>query len=121
MPLDVASRRILERTDYMDLTTKGRKTGKPRTVELSYVLQGDEILCLAGSGGNVDWYQNLLRHPNISVSVGKMKLKDKAEPISGDRKKLLLRSSTFFAGNTGQLMCAIGTPAPSVRPCGSRL
>ncbi|MFQ5849998.1 MAG: nitroreductase family deazaflavin-dependent oxidoreductase [Candidatus Binatia bacterium] len=91
MPLDTASRRALQGADYMDLTTKGRKSGRPRTVELSFVLHGEEVLCLAGSGGKADWYQNLLCNPNVSIRVGRIRLKGKAGSESGDAKKAVAK------------------------------
>lgn len=101
MPLDASTRRVLEKTDYLDLTTTGRKSKKPRTVELSFALHGEEILCLAGSGGEVDWYQNLVRDPNVSVKVGRLRLKGKAEPISGDTKKAVERILDLFRSKYG--------------------
>ena len=85
----------------MDLTTKGRKSGRPRTVELSFVLRRDEILCLAGSGGKADWYQNLLRDPNVSIRVGRTQLMGKGEGILGDTKKAVVEILDFFRRKYG--------------------
>jgi deazaflavin-dependent oxidoreductase (nitroreductase family) len=101
MPLDASTLRVLEEADYMDLTTTGRKSKKPRTVELSFAVKGEEILCLAGSGGKVDWYQNLRRDPNVSIKVGNTRLKGKAKPISGNTKKAVERIVALFRNKYG--------------------
>jgi len=76
----------LKKASYIDLTTRGRKSGEPRTVELSFALRGDEIFCLAGSGGRVHWYRNLLAHPEVVVKAGKLRVKGKAEPAEKSKE-----------------------------------
>lgn len=76
----------LKKASYIDLTTRGRKSGKPRTVELSFALRGDEILCLAGSGGKVHWYRNLLADPEVVIEAGKLRVKGKAEPAEKSKE-----------------------------------
>ena len=82
MPQDLSALETLKKASYLELTTRGRKSGKPRTVELSYAVRGDEILCLAGQGGGVQWYLNLMSDPDISVRVGTTHLRAKAVPVS---------------------------------------
>ena len=47
------------------LTTRGVKTGQPRTIPLMYVPYGDTVLAVASKGGaakDPDWYHNVLTH-----------------------------------------------------------
>lgn len=101
VPLNAEIRRALEKTSCMMLTTRGRKTRKPRTVELSFALRGDEILCLAGSGGKVNWYQNLLKHRDVSIEIKGHHLDGKAEPVSGDRKRAVAEILDLFRKKYG--------------------
>lgn len=57
----------------LDLTTRGRVSGQPRTVELWFVYQEGCIYFLAGrsvSGVPSHWYRNLQAHPEATISLG---------------------------------------------------
>jgi len=88
MTLELADRESLMRASYINLTTTGRKSGERRTVELSFALKGNEILCLAGDEGKVHWYQNLLVDPKVSVRVGNLSLRGRAVKRISHPKKL---------------------------------
>jgi deazaflavin-dependent oxidoreductase (nitroreductase family) len=52
------------------LTTKGARTGKPRTTPLLYVRDGDRFVLIASKGGNPRhpaWYLNLRANPEVEV------------------------------------------------------
>jgi deazaflavin-dependent oxidoreductase (nitroreductase family) len=52
------------------LTTKGARTGKPRTTPLLYVRDGDRLVLIASKGGNPRhpaWYLNLRANPEVEV------------------------------------------------------
>ena len=54
------------------LTTVGRKTRKQRTVPLTYIEDGDAIVLVASYGGrphNPAWFENLVAHPEVSVTI----------------------------------------------------
>ena len=53
------------------LTTTGAKSGKQHTTPLMYLADGDRTVVFASMGGapkNPVWYQNLVQHPDISVT-----------------------------------------------------
>lgn len=55
------------------LTTVGRVSGRPRSVPLLYLAQGDELVVVASKGGmsrHPLWYRNLEAHPEAEVEVG---------------------------------------------------
>ena len=78
MAIDEDDLETLLRAPAIHLTTTGRKTGTPRVVELSFALKGAEIYCLAGAGGGVHWYRNLVADPHVVVVVGELSLKGRA-------------------------------------------
>jgi proline iminopeptidase len=54
------------------LTTKGRKTGEPRTTPLIYAAEGDNYVIVASKGGapeNPGWYENLAKDPQVELQV----------------------------------------------------
>jgi deazaflavin-dependent oxidoreductase (nitroreductase family) len=56
------------------LTTKGRKTGEPRTTPLIYLQDGERIVVVASKGGfptNPAWYLNLQANPEVEVQLGR--------------------------------------------------
>jgi F420H(2)-dependent quinone reductase len=55
------------------LTTTGRRSGRPRTVPLVYLLDGDDLVVVASRGGmgsHPAWYLNLVADPGATVQVG---------------------------------------------------
>jgi F420H(2)-dependent quinone reductase len=55
------------------LTTTGRRSGRPRTVPLVYVPDGEDLVVVASRGGmgsHPAWYLNLLADPGATVQVG---------------------------------------------------
>jgi len=54
------------------LTTRGRKSGQPRTIPIIYTSYGDSYVIIASKGGSPThpkWYLNVLDDPNIKVQV----------------------------------------------------
>jgi deazaflavin-dependent oxidoreductase (nitroreductase family) len=54
------------------LTTKGRKTGLPRTLPLLHLPDGDRVILAASQAGmskNPLWYNNLRADPEITIQV----------------------------------------------------
>jgi deazaflavin-dependent oxidoreductase (nitroreductase family) len=54
------------------LTTKGRKSGEPRTKPLIYEQDGDRYVIVASKGGapeHPDWYRNLDKDPGVELQV----------------------------------------------------
>jgi len=101
MTLELADRESLMRASYINLTTTGRKSGERRTVELSFALKGNEILCLAGDEGKVHWYQNLLVDPKVSVRVGNLSLRGRAVKRISHPKKLARAILALFREKYG--------------------
>jgi deazaflavin-dependent oxidoreductase (nitroreductase family) len=64
------------------LTTRGRTTGRPRTVTIWFVADGERgirVQHVAPKPAN--WYRNLLRDPAVTVDFGDGPLAARATPI----------------------------------------
>ena len=55
--------------DFCYLTTTGRVTGQPHTIEIWFALDGRTLFMLSGSHTS-DWVKNLLRAPDVAVRLG---------------------------------------------------
>jgi deazaflavin-dependent oxidoreductase (nitroreductase family) len=54
------------------ITVTGRRSGKPFTVPLIYLADGDDIVVVASKGGMSHhplWYHNMLAHPRVEVEL----------------------------------------------------
>lgn len=63
------------------LTTRGRKSGLPRTTPLQYEQLGDSFFVGSMRGAKADWYQNLVADSEVSIRVGRQKIRGRAIPI----------------------------------------
>ena len=57
--------------DFCYLTTIGRKTGRERTVEIWFGLEGDCFYLLSGGGDSAHWVRNLRAEPQVKVELGR--------------------------------------------------
>ncbi|HEX9014303.1 MAG TPA: nitroreductase family deazaflavin-dependent oxidoreductase [Anaerolineaceae bacterium] len=100
------------------LTTKGRKTGLPRTTPLQYEEAGGCYLVGSARGPSADWYRNILADPRVRVQVGRTEFGANAEPVSDPQRAadfLALRLKHHPIG-LGLLMRLEGLPLFYRRP-----
>ena len=65
--------RRLDGLDILLLTTKGRRSGRPRTVPLPYFRLDGRTVLVASFGGHSEhpaWFTNLLEQPEVRVQLG---------------------------------------------------
>ena len=65
MPLDAQ----LADEDFCYLTTTGRVTGNPHTIEIWFAAEDDTLYILSGGRERADWVKNIRAHPKVSVRV----------------------------------------------------
>jgi len=56
--------------DHCYLTTKGRRSGSPHTIEIWFALHGDVVYLLAGGSEESDWVKNLRADPTVGLRLG---------------------------------------------------
>ena len=56
--------------DHCYLTTKGRRSGSPHTIEIWFALHGDVVYLLAGGSEESDWVKNLRVDPTVGLRLG---------------------------------------------------
>jgi proline iminopeptidase len=76
------------------LTTKGRKSGEPRTTPLIYEDDGDRYVIVASKGGapeNPGWYRNLEQDQNVELQVLDEVFPAHARTAGGEERERLWR------------------------------
>ena len=53
-----------------DLTTTGRRSGRPHEIEIWFCVDGDALYVVSGGGESSDWYRNALADPAVTLRVG---------------------------------------------------
>jgi deazaflavin-dependent oxidoreductase (nitroreductase family) len=56
--------------NYCYLTTTGRRTRKPHTIEIWFGLHEGRLYMLSGGRQRSDWVQNIISQPAVSVRIG---------------------------------------------------
>jgi deazaflavin-dependent oxidoreductase (nitroreductase family) len=62
-----------ERVDaqFCYLTTTGRVSGRPHTIEIWFARRDATLYLLSGGGDRSDWVRNLQRRPEVVVRIGR--------------------------------------------------
>ena len=59
----------LQRERVLHLTTVGRKSGLPRTIEIWFVVFQQRLYILAEHGCKAHWVRNIRLHPEVSIRI----------------------------------------------------
>lgn len=84
------------------LTTKGAKSGLPRTLPLAAMQDGSRVVLIASSFGkphNPAWYYNLKAHPDAKVNILGVNYPCTAIEVKGDeRDNYFQKAVAMYAG-----------------------
>ena len=79
------------------LTTRGRRSGRPRRTALIYGRDGERYVVVASNGGSDHhplWYRNLLADPAVTVQVGAERFPARASTAPAERRPALWTAMT---------------------------
>lgn len=99
---------LLERAKVIRLTTIGRKSGRPHSVEVWFVydVQQKSIYILAHQGTSqkgTDWYRNVRANPKVIVAVRGQSLRARFVPVAeSEAQALEARVRSLFAEKYGR-------------------
>jgi deazaflavin-dependent oxidoreductase (nitroreductase family) len=79
--------------DNCYLTTTGRVSGRPHTIEIWFALSGRTVYMLAGGGMDADWVKNSVRNPAVTVRLGDTSYHGLARVITVRAEDALARRS----------------------------
>lgn len=71
----------------LDLTTTGRKSGLPRTIEIWFAAHDSRVFIMSGGGRNSHWVQNLLLKPQVAVTIEGITFQGMARTLDGRRDR----------------------------------
>jgi deazaflavin-dependent oxidoreductase (nitroreductase family) len=72
-------------TQFLYLTTTGRKTGRPREIEIWFVEGDGRFYILAEHGYKAHWVQNILANPRVHVRIGDQQSNGLARGLDPDQ------------------------------------
>ena len=70
---------------FLLLNHTGRESGLPRQNVLEVIRRDEErkeFVVVSAYGKKADWYQNILKHPQVNVQAGRYKIMAKAIPLT---------------------------------------
>ena len=70
------------RTNEIDLTVRGRKSGRQIRRPVWFVHEGNTLYLLPVQGSDTNWYKNLLVDPTIKISAHALEISEKGKPIT---------------------------------------
>jgi len=85
----------LAELDFCYVTTTGRRSGKPHTIEIWFALREGVVYLLSGDGGGSDWVKNLREHPTVGLRIGDRDLICQARLIDDPAEDELARRLLF--------------------------
>jgi hypothetical protein len=77
---------ILDKTNEISLTVRGRKSGQDISRPVWFVVEGNSLYFLPVQGSDTNWYRNAIEHTAIKISVEGQELSGKAKMISDEEK-----------------------------------
>lgn len=100
--------RSLAELDFCYLTTTGRNSGLPRTIEIWFAIDGGSgtVYLLSGGRDQSDWVKNLNQNPRATVQFGEDKffgvarILDKGDDDDRARRLLAAKYQGWITGRT---------------------
>ncbi len=81
--------------DFCYLTTTGRITGHPHTIEIWFALHNTTLYLLSGGRDTSDWVKNIMHNPQVQVRLRETTLQRQARVISDQHEDMLARRLLF--------------------------
>jgi deazaflavin-dependent oxidoreductase (nitroreductase family) len=77
--------------EFLYLTTRGRRSGQPREIEIWFTRRDGRYYVIAERGGESQWVRNLVADPRVRVRVDTAEFDARARVIDADREAALHR------------------------------
>lgn len=111
-PITKADLQQVANESNVEITTIGRKSGKPHTKPIWFVYDQGHLYLQAGREGKTDWYQNLKKNPQITLKIGALTFTGKAQFIDEEKETErihnLFKQKYFAARVAGVVGASIG-------------
>ncbi|HZS79379.1 MAG TPA: nitroreductase/quinone reductase family protein [Ktedonobacteraceae bacterium] len=77
--------------DFCYLTTVGRVTGRPHTIEIWFAIDKQTLYMLSGGREQADWVKNILRNPAVTIKIRDMMFERQARQVNDAQEDALAR------------------------------
>lgn len=77
-------RTALQGSDEVEITVTGRTSGRPISLPVWFVQEGEKLYLLPGKGPESDWYKNLRKTPTIRLAAKGKSFTTSATPIADE-------------------------------------
>ena len=97
----------MESQAFCYLTTRGRRTGRPHTIEIWFVVVGASAYLMAGGRDRADWVRNLMADGKVTLRVGEEswpaqgRVVEEGTPEDAEARRLML--TKYSTPGTGDL------------------
>jgi len=78
----------LSQSSELNITVKGRKSGRSITIPIWFVVDADTLCLLPVHGSDTQWYKNALQNPVIQIRSGDVSTELPATPITDSSQVL---------------------------------
>ena len=114
--MDAQIEQALKTDRLIDMTTFGKKTGKPHKVEIAFH-NFDGRLYITGLPGKRDWYANMVAHPQFTFHLKQSVQADlpaTATPITDEPTRRQVLTRVVVVGNRQAELEAFVSSSPLV-------
>lgn len=80
---------------YCYLTTTGRRSGDPHTIEIWFALRDGKLYLLSGGREEADWVRNLVAEPRVRVSIAETSFDATARVVTDAGEETTARRLLF--------------------------
>ncbi|MBV9712841.1 MAG: nitroreductase family deazaflavin-dependent oxidoreductase [Ktedonobacteraceae bacterium] len=85
----------LKNEDFCYLTTTGRISGRPHSIEIWFALEGKTLYMLAGGRDSSDWVKNARKLPIVQVKIGESVFSGRARVVENGEEDKFARKLVF--------------------------
>jgi deazaflavin-dependent oxidoreductase (nitroreductase family) len=85
----------LSHEDFCYLTTTGRISGRPHTIEIWFALNEHTLYMLSGGRDKSDWVKNALQTPAVQVKINDTIFNGTARHVTNTEEDALARKIVF--------------------------
>jgi deazaflavin-dependent oxidoreductase (nitroreductase family) len=93
----------------IEITTTGRKSGKPHTRPIWYVVDDGKILVQSGKDGKTDWYQNVKKTPAVTLKAEQYTFRARARLVTDEKDVERVRALFLDKYTSARLLSWVGS------------
>ena len=106
----------IQNRSTIELTTTGRKSGKPHARPIWFVVTDGKIVVQAGKDGKTDWYRNLEKTPTAVVRQGEYTFRVRAKRVDDPARVDAIHRLVVEKYTTAWLLSFFGSSIGHGRP-----